>query len=86
VIDIDGKTGAIYFYDPVQSDMPRLPLESAGAVKTLIDRHKRENPGRELYYFFLYPRPETGYPTVRQERKYVEWFQSAANSLKEARP
>jgi Rad3-related DNA helicase len=86
VIDVDGKTGAIYFYDPVRGDMPRMALDDAASVKTLIERHKRENPGRDLYYFFLYPRPESGYPTVRQERKYAEWFQSVANSLKEARP
>ena len=42
--------------------MPRLPLDNESAVKDLVDRHKRENPGRDLYYFFLYPRPETGFP------------------------
>lgn len=86
VIDIDGKTGTIFFYDPAKGDMPRVPLDSAAGVQSLIDRQKRENPGRDLYYFFLYPRPETGYPTVRQERTYAQWFHSVANSLKEARP
>jgi biopolymer transport protein ExbD len=84
VIDVDAKTGAIYFYDPARADMPRTPLESEAAVADLIDRHKRENPGRELYYFFLYPRPAGGYPTLAQERTYQRWFRSVAHSLKEA--
>ena len=49
-------------------------------------QNKKENPGRELYYFFLYPRPETGFPTLTQERAYQRWFRSVAHSLKEAGP
>lgn len=86
VIDVDGKTGSIYFYDPAKADMPRVPLDSESAVKDLIERHKRENPGRDLYYFFLYPRPETGFPTLTQERTFQRWFRAVAHSLKEAGP
>lgn len=84
VIDIDGKTGDIYFYD-AGKDPPRIPLPTEAAVKELIDRHKKENPGRELYYLFVYPRPETAYPTRAQARRYADWFASVANSLKESR-
>lgn len=83
VIDVDGKTGSIYFYDPSQDANPRSPIDTEATAEKLIERHKRENPGRDLYYFFLYPRPDTGYPTVTQERKYAGWFKSVANSLKE---
>jgi biopolymer transport protein ExbD len=86
VIDVDGKTGSIYFYDPAKADMPRLPLDSEAAVSELISRHKKEHPGRDLYYFFLYPRPETGFPTLAQERTYQLWFRTVANSFKEAGP
>ena len=86
VIDVDGKTGTIYFYDPARADTPRVPLENESAAADLIARHKKENPGRELYYFFLYPRPETGFPTLTQERTYPRWFRTVAHSLKEAGP
>ncbi len=86
VIDVDGKTGSIYFYDPAKGDMPRVSLENETAVADLIARHKKENPGRDLYYFFLYPRPETGFPTLAQERTYQRWFRTVAHSLKEAGP
>ncbi len=86
VIDVDGKTGTIYFYDPARADMPRVPLDNEPAVADLIARHKKEHPGRDLYYFFLYPRPETGFPTLAQERTYQRWFRGVANSLKEAAP
>jgi biopolymer transport protein ExbD len=85
VIDVDGKTGAIYFYDPAK-EMPRIPLDNEPAVNELIARHKKENPGRDLYYFFLYPRPETGFPTLAQERTFQRWFRTVAHSLKEAGP
>lgn len=86
VIDIDGKTGAIYFYDAGKSDAPRIALGTEASVNDLIERHKRENPGRELYYFFLYPRPETGFPTFAQERRLKSWFRGVAHSLKENEP
>lgn len=82
VIDIDGKTGEIYFYD-AGKDPPRIPLPNEVAVVALIDRHKKENPGRDLYYLFAYPRPETTYPTRLQVRDYSRWFASVANSLKD---
>lgn len=85
VIDVEGKTGEIYFYDPGRAAMPRVPIDSEAAARVLIERHKKEHPGRDLYYFFLYPRPETGYPTVSQERTYAGWFETVANSLKEPR-
>ena len=52
----------------------------------MTDRHKRESPGRELYYLFLYPRPESGFPKLAQERRYKTWFRGVAHSLKESEP
>ena len=86
VIDVDGKNGAIFFYDAAKGDSPRRLLENEAAANELIERHKRENPGRELYYFFLQPRPEGGFPTLAQERRYKTWFRAVAHSLKESEP
>ena len=84
IIDLDGKTGAISYYDAAQPQQPVSKLTDAKAVATLIERHQRDAGGRELYYLFLYPRPETAFPTRAQERDYLAWFAKVAHSLKEA--
>ena len=81
VLDIDGKTGELYFYDPTKADEPRMRIESEKDAQALIERHQKEAKGNELYYYFLYPRPETGFPTLAQERTYRTWFRRVANSL-----
>jgi len=83
VIDIDGRTGDISYYDAARPDQKVLKLTVAKTVATLIERHERDAGGRELYYLFLYPRPETGFPTRAQERRYQAWFAKVGHSLKE---
>ena len=82
VIDIDAKTGDISYYDDARPDQP-LKLADENTALTLIERHQREAGGRELYYKFLYPRLETGYPTQGQARRYQAWFAKVGHSLKE---
>lgn len=86
IVDVDGKNGAISFHDSARAENPRIALDGEEAVRALIERHKNENPGRELYYVFLYPRPDTGFPTLGQEKTYQRWFRSVAHSLKETSP
>lgn len=83
VIDIDGKTGEISYYDSARPDQKVVKLTDEDIVAALIDRHQRDAGGRELYYLFLYPRPETGFPTRAQERRYQAWFAKVGHSLKE---
>ena len=83
VIDIDAKTGDISYYDDARPDQPPLKLTEENAALNLIERHQREAGGRELYYKFLYPRLETGYPTQGQARRYQAWFAKVGHSLKE---
>lgn len=83
VIDIDAKTGDISYYDDGRPDQPALKLTDENTALTLIERHQREAGGRELYYKFLYPRLETGYPTQGQARRYQTWFAKVSHSLKE---
>jgi DNA-directed RNA polymerase subunit F len=85
IIDIDPKTGELSYYDPGRSD-PRVSLPDKESVRQLIARQRPAAHGRELYYYFLFPRPETGYPTLGQKRRYQSWFASVPHSLKEARP
>lgn len=86
LLDVDPKTGALYFYDATRPEHPRAELPTAKAAHELIARHRREAKGRDLFYYFLYPRPETGYPTLEQERRYRKWFAGVGNSLQEVRP
>ncbi|MCI0685605.1 MAG: hypothetical protein L0Y71_26200 [Gemmataceae bacterium] len=83
VIDIDAKTGGISYYDDGRPDQPPLPIADADTALALIERHQREAGGRELFYQFLYPRLETGYPTQGQARRYQAWFAKVGHSLKE---
>jgi biopolymer transport protein ExbD len=86
VIDIDGKTGNLSFFDTANLDNPQTPIPNQQAAKELIARHKKEAEGRQLYYHFLFPRQETGRPTQAQELEYRRWFAGVANSLKEKLP
>jgi len=86
IIDIDGKDGSIYFYDPANPKQPTVKLPDEIAVRSLIKRHQNEAKGRELYYYFMYPRPQGGYPTFLQVKQYQQWFGGVANSLKENEP
>jgi hypothetical protein len=83
IIDIDGKTGELYYYDPARAPKPYVMLADDKAAAALIEEHQRQAKGKELYYFFLYPRPETGFPTLAQERRYRAWFAAVAHSLGE---
>lgn len=86
VIDVDPKTGEISHFDANRADQPILRITDEKFARSLIARHQRDAKGRELYYYFLFPRPATGYPTVGQERRYKAWFEKVANSLHEGRP
>jgi DNA repair exonuclease SbcCD ATPase subunit len=81
VIDIDGKTGKLSFYDPTNIDNPRMPIPDKKTAQELIARHRKEAGKRLLYYHFLMPRQETGRPTQAQELEYRDWFKNVHNSL-----
>jgi len=86
VLDIDGKTGSLSFFDPANLDNPVLPIHDAKMARALIARHKQEAGEQQLYYHFLMPRQAAGHPTQADEIKYKRWFAGVANSLKEKLP
>ena len=86
IIDIDPKSGAISWYDGARPDQPIFKNPEESVAHFLIDKHLKEAAGKELYYYSMYPRTDSGYPTLRQERDYRRWFDKAANSLKEPLP
>lgn len=80
ILDL-GPKGNLSFFDGKAAEPKPLPIADKKSAHALIDKHKQEAKGRELYYYFLYPRPETGFPTVGQERQYKTWFADVGNSL-----
>lgn len=86
VLDVDPKSGALSFFDPANLDNPTMPIPDEKTARALIDRHRKEAGDRQLYYHFLYPRRETGWPTLAQEQSYKRWFAGVANSLQEKGP
>jgi hypothetical protein len=82
IIDVDGKDGAISFYDDKRPKEPIIKIEDAATAKALLKRHEEEAKGRQVYYFFLYPRGGPRFVTsAGQEQQYRDWFKGAANSL-----
>ena len=75
-----GPKGELYFFDG--KDQKPMPIPDQKTAQALLAKHREEAKGRELYYYFLYPRPETGFPTVGQERQYKTWFAEVGHSLK----
>ena len=77
VLEIDGRTGKLYYLDPV-----RVEIRDQGDAHALVERDRRERGlgGRELYYLILYPRDRgSSYPTRGQQAQYDRWFQGVAH-------
>jgi hypothetical protein len=76
VLEIDGKTGKLYYTDP-----ERIEIRSQVDAANLVERDRRERGAgqRELYYLILYPRDRnSSYPTVAQYEQYQRWFEGVA--------
>ena len=91
VLEIDDKTGKLYYYGP-----ERIEIRNEADAHDLIRRDRRAvgESKRELYYEILYPRkPGNPYPLKEQEQQYNEWFKDVAHgfdipgeSLSEVKP
>jgi hypothetical protein len=76
VLEIDGKTGKLYYRDP-----DRVEVRNQADARKLIEDDGRERGAgqRDLYYLILYPRePTSGYPTRQQRQQYDRWFAGVA--------
>ncbi|HEV3205165.1 MAG TPA: hypothetical protein VGY77_12310 [Gemmataceae bacterium] len=76
VLEIDADTGKLFYNDP-----ERVEITSESNARAVIEKQKKEVPGRELYYLFLFPRTLTGYPLERQMRQYEKWFSGVARGI-----
>jgi hypothetical protein len=77
VLQIDGKTGELYFNNPA-----RVDVRDQNDVQQLINRD-RDQPGsekREMYYLILYPRDrDSSHPTREERQRFDNWFQNVAH-------
>lgn len=80
ILDIAAKDGSLSFFDVAHPDQP-IRITDAQSAQALIERHTKEANGRQLYYYFMYPRTRSVYPLFGQEQDYQRWFKKAANSL-----
>jgi hypothetical protein len=81
LLEIDGKTGELSYFDPANNDEPVIKITDVDAAQRLIARLKREAADREEYYQFHLPR-NSGFPTRADVEKYRRWFDAVAHSLK----
>jgi hypothetical protein len=77
VLEIDARTGALYYLDP-----DRIDITDKNRAKLLIDRDRERQQGskRELFYLILYPRdPASVFPHMDQRRDYDQWLKDVAH-------
>src|SRR5262249_16499983 len=75
VLEIDGRTGKLYYHDP-----ERVEVAGKADALALIERARNQTgPLRhELYYLILLPRERSPLPSDPQLRAYQEWFKGVA--------
>ena len=81
IVDVDPKTGSLFWFDPADEKNAKHPIDTAEAARDLIDRVRRDNPGREPYFYFRWPGIEYAWPTTRQRELFTPWFAKVASSL-----
>ncbi len=78
VLEIDPRNGKLFTFDDRGN---RVDINSAKDAEELIKRHREEVGTRELYYLFLFPRQDTGYPEQGQFVQYDKWFAGVPHGL-----
>jgi hypothetical protein len=81
VLEIDEKTGKLYYYDRQRRGDRRVEVTSRN-VDGIIEREKEAAGGRDVYFLLLRPRPTTGsvvFPQERQREEYDRWFEGIAH-------
>jgi hypothetical protein len=80
VIDVNPKTGKLYYYDPQALNLPPREISSKDSARELILRHKKEAGERLLYYRFSWTYDSTvnmdyARPNKEERDTYRLWFQ-----------
>lgn len=76
VLEIDGKTGGLYYLEPDRVDLTEAKTQELIAR----DRESQKDGKRELFYLILYPRDQSSvFPHVEQRQTYDKWFKDVAH-------
>ncbi|HEV3260930.1 MAG TPA: hypothetical protein VG013_29025 [Gemmataceae bacterium] len=81
VLEIDPRSGKLYYYDPTRKANRRVEITKDNFA-AVIKNEQRAARGEDVYFLILYPRPATGispYPEDQQRREYNRWFQEVAH-------
>jgi hypothetical protein len=76
VLEMDADTGKLYDRGPGHTE-----IGTEAAALELIDRHRKQAAGRDLYYLILFPSRLTGFPEERQIQAYDRWFKNVAHAF-----
>ncbi|HKI36812.1 MAG TPA: hypothetical protein VKA46_33480 [Gemmataceae bacterium] len=77
VLEIDAKTGKLYYNDPERAEVSN---EAEALALVQRDRRSISEGQRELYYEILYPRdPASPFPLLKQRETYDKWFKDVAH-------
>ncbi len=86
VLEVDPRSGELWYPDPALANKQGLKIGNAEAAQALLRKHRQQAAGRELYYVFLLPHADSGYPTERQFEEYQRWFAGVARGVGNAEP
>lgn len=73
VLEIDAKTGKLFYFDPDAPD-PRQEVRDQADAQRLIAQQKRLAKAKDVFFLILYPRQLTGFPLQSQVDTYRRWF------------
>ena len=76
VLEIDSRNGKLYTYGDRGE---RIDINSKQDAERLIGDQRQKIGPRDLYYLFLFPRQDTGYPEQGQFEQYERWFSGVAH-------
>lgn len=81
VLEIDGDTGELFYFNTDGPRPERIKLSSEAQSLELIARTKQTADGKPVYFLVLYPRTRSRYPTDPQVRQYEDWLKSVPNKF-----
>jgi hypothetical protein len=76
LLEMDADTGKLYDRGP-----DHMEICTEARALALIDRHRKQAAGRDLYYLILFPSRLTGFPEERQIQAYDRWFKGVAHAF-----
>jgi len=81
VLQIDGETGKLRFYDPGRVADRWVEVTSKN-IAAIVAKAVQQAAAKDVYFLVLYPRPARGtivFPTYAQRLEYDRWLSGVAH-------